>query len=168
MDSCVSLAKTHKNILVMRTFSKAFGLAGVRVGYLVGDSTIIEYVEGFRTMFNISSIAQKMACAALDDMSYVKNILTITAQQRERVFHELDKLPLLTVGGKSETNLFIVKHKQKDIWSELLTKGAVGSDIRDSAGLANKGFVRLSIGDQNYTDKLISVLQKIGGVLYVN
>jgi histidinol-phosphate aminotransferase len=80
-----SLDTTSQNVLRMRTFSKAYGMAGLRVGYTIGHKDLIQSFNKIRNHFGVNKIAQKGAEAALNDQAYLQDVLEKTARARERI-----------------------------------------------------------------------------------
>jgi len=81
-----------RNVLVLRTFSKAYGLAGVRVGYAIGPSDLISRLTRIRTIYSVSSVAQAGALAALDDEAYARKTVENNATESDRVTASLSEL----------------------------------------------------------------------------
>ena len=75
--------RENRNVLVLRTFSKAHGLAGVRVGYAMGPAELISYITQLQEVFALSTIAQAAALAAIDDDDHIQRALTNNAEQAE-------------------------------------------------------------------------------------
>ncbi|HEO64090.1 MAG TPA: histidinol-phosphate transaminase, partial [Candidatus Omnitrophica bacterium] len=94
-------------LIISRTFSKVYGLAGLRVGYGIANPKITEYLNKARDPFNVNSLAQAAALAALDDGGFVKKSLDINKRGRDYLFAEFQKLGLEFV--RSWTNCIIVK-----------------------------------------------------------
>lgn len=160
--SSVSLIKDNSNLLIIRSFSKAFGLAGARIGYVVAHQDRIQEIEKFRTMYNTSVISQKLAVEAISDTKYVFDLAEFVKTERERVLNALfSNCKNIELVAGSSTNLLLVRHKNKDLFQELLNKGAIASDWRNSEGIQNQGYVRISIGQKKYNDKIINLFRKI-------
>lgn len=160
--SSVSLIKDNSNLLIIRSFSKAFGLAGARIGYVVAHQDRIQKIEKFRTMYNTSVISQKLAVEAISDTKYVFDLAEFVKTERERVLNALfSNCKNIELVAGSSTNLLLVRHKNKDLFQELLNKGAIASDWRNSEGIQNQGYVRISIGQKKYNDKIINLFRKI-------
>lgn len=159
--SAVSL-HDKPNVLVIRSFSKAFGLAGMRVGYVVGHQSRILEFEEFRTMYNVSSISQTLAVEVLKDIKYVADLAKTVATEREWVLDSISSTcsNIEFITGSS-TNLVLIKHKTKDLFQELFRRGAVASDWRRAEGIDGEGFVRISIGDHNCNNKIIEMMKAI-------
>jgi histidinol-phosphate aminotransferase len=101
----VALIKRRPRTVMLRTFSKAYGLAAYRVGYGVGDPEIIDLLDRLRDAFNVSSLAQIAACAALDDRAFVERSRAHNDHWRPRVQAELERLGLLVT--PSHTNFLL-------------------------------------------------------------
>jgi len=158
-DSFCSHAPKLKNLIVIRSFSKAFGLAGMRVGYLVGNSEIVSKVESFRTMYNLSNVSQELAVAALDDINYVKEIAQYVRKERERIVDMVRrKNPKIELIDKSKTNLLFLRHKNTDLFDKLVKNGYAASDWRNAEGVKGQEFVRISVGKRKYNNEIIRVL----------
>lgn len=111
--SGVKLARRRPNVLALRTFSKAYGLAGMRVGYAVGHPDLVEFLEEARRPFNLSALAQRAAEAALEDEAHVLEVVRRTRAARKRLARELWELgyPVLP----SETNFVFVPWATEEV-----------------------------------------------------
>ncbi len=161
--SASSLIRDFPNILVIRSFSKAFGLAGARIGYVIASEKMIVSLELLKTMFSVSTPAQELACNALESGSLEKMNTRISEVRTER--NELEKfirtLDQFQVIVGSETNFFLIRHKTKDLFEELYRKGIVTSDWRMASGIETMGFVRVSINTRDLNQKLKDALVSI-------
>jgi histidinol-phosphate aminotransferase len=79
------LGVDHPGLMVMRTFSKAYGLAGLRVGYLLGPAEHVAPVDAWRTRFNVTAVSQAAAIAALDDTAHLDRVVAGTLEGRQRM-----------------------------------------------------------------------------------
>lgn len=151
----IKMLKDYPNLLVMRTFSKAYGLAGIRVAYTVGNKEIIETINKIRGPFNVSSLAQVAAIAALDDNDFLKRSYDINLEGKKYLYNEFDQMGFFY--APSETNhIFVNVNKNgQDVFVEMQKKGVI---IRPMGG----DFIRVSIGtmDENklFVEKLKEVL----------
>lgn len=160
--SAVSLISTYSNLLVIRSFSKAFGLAGARIGYVVGSSSRISEFEKFRTMYNTSIFGQKLAIEALCDNKYVSRMTEFVRNEKDMLLKTISKdCNNIDFVAGSETNLILLRHRNKDIFQKLYKKGVIVSDWRTSNGINNLGYVRISIGEKIENQKLIKLLKEI-------
>jgi len=160
-QSAIHMIKDHPNTLVLKSFSKAFGLAGIRVGFAICDKSIIESLEKFRLNFPISTISQKIAESALCDIDFLKQCSNFFLTERSWLFQQIQKIPMLTIGADSKVNVFILKHNNKDLFEELTKLKIATADFRQAMGLEGRGFVRITINTRKDNIKLLEVLRKI-------
>ena len=159
--SAINLLSEHENIIILKSFSKAFGLAGIRIGFVIGNPKIIDIFEKTRLNFNISTLSQKIAESALDDLGFLKKSHKFFKKEREWLFAEIRKLSSLVIGGNSKINVFILKHKTKNIFQELLNHKILTADFNQANGLENQGFVRITIKTRQENEILLRALKKI-------
>ena len=151
---------THPNLLVSRTFSKAYGLAALRVGYAICSAQIADVLNRVRQPFNVNSLALAAACAALDDDEYLaRSRATNTAgmQQLEAGFKELGLEWIPSKGN------FIAVDFGRDaapINQALLRDGVI---VRPVAGYGMPTFLRISIGTHAENARFLDVLRKALG-----
>src|SRR5436309_105065 len=93
----VEAYRRRKNLLILRTFSKVYGLAGLRIGYAIGRPELLSAMNKLKTPFNTSGVAQAAALAALDDKEHVKRCIETNAAERKRLCEGLAKLGLRPV-----------------------------------------------------------------------
>ncbi len=154
----LAVIKKYPNVMVTRTFSKMYGLAGLRVGYGIASPVIIDILNRLREPFNVNSIAQVAAVAALSDQAYYKKIAREVEVQRQYLYRSLTGLNLKY--ENSCTN-FIVIHVGGDssqIANALLGKGVI---IRDMSAWGLKGYIRVSIGSASENKRFIAALKQI-------
>ena len=160
MPDSIKLMKKYKNLLVMRTFSKAYGLASVRCGFLVADKECIDVVQRVRPPFNVSMPAQVMAAAALGDDEHIKKVVSENAAGRDYIYAELTKMGIEYV--PTEANFMLVKtgNGQK-VFEDMLLKGVI---VRFLGGEELKYYIRVSVGTMEekkiFIEKLAEVLVK--------
>ena len=105
-DNCLSLPGRQRNVLVTRTFSKGYGLAGLRFGYAIGDPEVIAQMAKVKDSYNCDAIAIAAACAALDDAEYARKNWQAIRTERERLSSELERRGLAVV--PSPANFLLV------------------------------------------------------------
>jgi len=159
--SAVRLLGKHNNLLVTKTFSKAFGLAGIRVGLAIGNKKIIEPLEKWRLNFPISTLSLLAAEAALEDVSFLDRVHKHFMTEREFLFNEMAKIPGLERGGESKTNVFILRHVKTRLFDLLLKQGILVANFNAMNGLENQGFCRVTIKTRPENEKLLMALRKI-------
>lgn len=154
----LALMKKYPNVIAARTFSKIYGLAGLRIGYGMASPKIVDILNRLREPFNVNSIAQVAAVAALSDEKYYRTILQETQKQKQYLETALKAMGVET--HQSATN-FILVHVVKDstqIAQALLKKGLI---VRDMAAWGLKGYIRVSVGKPSENKQFIKILQEI-------
>ncbi len=154
----ISLLKRYKNIFVTRTFSKMYGLAGLRVGYGIGNQEFVDYLNRIREPFNVNSLAQVAAVACLKDQKYYKEIAKIFSQQRVVLNKSLNELGFKTI--KSFTNFILIRvnGSATKFCSKLLKKGII---VRDMSFWGMNDMIRVSIGSEKENKKFIKIIKEI-------
>jgi histidinol-phosphate aminotransferase len=154
----IDFLKTYKNVVVTRTFSKMYGLAGLRVGYGIGDPRIIDILNRLREPFNINSLAQVAAAAALQDQKYYRGIATAVEKERKFLYGQFEKLGLRY--EESFTNFILVRVERDSsaVAQGLLRKGVI---IRDMNVWGLKNYIRVTIGSSKENKLLIKALTEV-------
>lgn len=158
--TAVRLIKKYTNLIVLRTFSKMYSLAGLRIGYCVSNKIIIEKIERTNLYFNTSNISQKSAELALMDVEYIKNIKKKNVSYKTKLVNELRKINNIKIGSDTKTNLLIIKHRKKKLYKLLKSKGIITKDLSKTAGMP-KGYVRLGVRDIKDNKRFINVLRRL-------
>lgn len=150
--------KKYKNIIVSRTFSKIYGLAGLRIGYAIADETIINTLNKVREPFNVNLIAQKAAIAALQDQKHLNKVKRINNKALELIYKTCSNLKLEYV--KSTTNFVLIKTPKsaKELFNTLLKKGFI---IRAMDGFGLPDHIRVSTGTISQTKKFLKTLEQV-------
>lgn len=158
MPLSVELFRLRKNLLILRTFSKVYGMAGIRIGYGVGQAPLVAAMNKLRTPFNVSGVAQAAALAALDDHEHVKRCIECNRAERKRITEAVAKLGLRPV--KSETNFVFVEAgpEAKAICEELLREGVI---VRPLGWMGFPEAIRISVGTAEENDKLFVALSRV-------
>jgi histidinol-phosphate aminotransferase len=154
----LSLMKKYPNLMTARTFSKMYGLAGLRVGYGVARREIIDILNRLREPFNVNSMAQAAAVAVLGDEAYYRNIAREVNEQRQYLYRSLESMDVPF--EKSFTNFILVNvgGDSSQAAAGLLKKGVI---IRDMAVWGLKGYIRVSIGSASENQRFIKTLKEI-------
>jgi len=159
----ILLAIKRKNVIVLKTFSKAFGLAGLRIGYAVGNPNLIEVLEELRAPFNVNRFAQTAAVAALRDLQYMRKVVRKIRIEREWLFSRLSDLGLEVF--PSESNFLMVSLKPWKITAPKICTllAERGIFIRELTGFrgAGENFVRITVGKPRQNRKLVAALKDI-------
>lgn len=153
--------KRYPNVAVLRTFSKAYGLAGLRLGYGIVSPELMRAIDRVREPFNVNSLAQVAGLAAFEDQAYMKKCVRETKKERKRVAKELEKMGLTVI--PSQTNfLFVDLNARKTTlpWSgaaffeALMKKGVI---IRPMPG----SFVRITLGLEKENNKMLKNIETL-------
>jgi len=151
----------HPGLVISRTFSKAYGLAGCRIGYAVAAPEIVALVNRFREPFNVNLFAQAAAIAALDDRDWVTSRVAETVVERDKLEAALDGLGLL--GGRCFGNFVLLRHsKSADILRRLEDQGIIP---RPLAAYGMPDYLRVSVGTADENRAFLTVLRQIAGEL---
>lgn len=145
-------------VVVMRTFSKAYGLAGLRIGYAVTTKEIAHYMNKVRQPFNVNLIAQKAALYSLDEKDYYITVKNHVINARKFFYKLFDELSLFYI--PSEANFVSVRvGDAKRVYSSLLDRGII---VRDLTSFGMPEFIRVTIGK---TEENIAFADALKGIL---
>lgn len=148
----------RKNIIVTKTFSKAYGLSGLRVGYAICESNIAALMERVRDPFNVNSLALIGAEAALSDDAFLKKTLKITKEGKKFIYDNLKKLNLNFIQSATNFILIDVKADSKEIFKKLLKRGVI---VRDMSSWNMNSFIRVTVGTKSENKQFIDALKKV-------
>lgn len=146
---------SRPRLVVLRTFSKIFGLAGLRVGYGVMEPSLVNYIDCVRQPYNVSSVAQAAALAALEDHEHVRRSREMTARGREQL--ESGLLPFGLKVVPSQANFVLVKLPVDGapIAEKLRTRGIL---VRDMRGYDMPRTIRITVGTEAMNRRVIDAL----------
>jgi histidinol-phosphate aminotransferase len=148
-----------KALLTLRTFSKLYGLAGLRIGYGIADKEIISLMHRVRQPFNVNAPAQWGALAALDDREHVRRSLENNRQGLEYLAAEFTRLGIEYVPSHANF-VFLRVGKGEDVFHRLLAQGII---VRPMAGYQFPEYLRVTIGTMRENRKFIDGLRKAVG-----
>ncbi len=158
MPDSVQLFREHKNLLIMRTFSKVYGLAGLRVGYGIGDTPVLEAMNRLRTPFNLAGVSQAAALAALDDAEHVNRSIKENATERARLTKGLTQLGLRPVPSHANFIFIDIGPEAQELCDELLHEGVI---VRPLGWMGFPEAIRVSVGIASENDKLLEVISRL-------
>lgn len=151
-----ALRRSSRNWIILRTFSKAYGLAGLRIGYAItSDTEIANFLNRARTPFNTNAVAQHAAIAALADEEHLEQTIRLAVEERERVAGELRSRGYTVVPSRGNFVFFDCGGDAVAFSEELLHKGVITKPWKQ-AGYDN--FVRVSIGSPAENDHFLRAL----------
>jgi histidinol-phosphate aminotransferase len=148
----------HPNLVVLRTFSKSHGLAGLRVGYAVSHPEVADAMNRYRPAFNVSNVAQAAAIAALTDPVHVQDAARRIVAERERVESALRELGLGFAPSAGNFLMVDCGEGAAKVYEQLLRGGVI---VRPIAGYGLPRHLRISIGLPGQNDRLLELLTKL-------
>ncbi len=149
-----------KNVIVLRTFSKLYGLAGLRVGYGIAKEEIIKYLKMVKLPFGVNKLAVAGAVAALDDKGFVKKSLKNNKDGKKYLYEELGNSNLKLEFTKTEANFICIDMGQPadQIFLKLMSEGVI---IRPLTSFGMPNAIRVTIGTPEQNEKFINSLRKV-------
>ncbi|MBI4314088.1 MAG: histidinol-phosphate transaminase [Candidatus Omnitrophica bacterium] len=150
--------KAGRSVLVTRTFSKAYGLSGLRIGYGIAPSGIVQALNQVREPFNVNSLAQAAAAAALDDKEHLEATVVNTRMGRKALFRAFDALGIRYVPSAANFVLFQIGARAREIARSLLKRGII---VREMGAWNLDGFLRVTVGTAQETEQFISELRDL-------
>ena len=154
----IDLLDGNSNIIILRTFSKIYGLAGLRVGYGVGSPEIIELLNKARPPFNVNSLAQVAALASLEDKDQVNRSKILVREGKEFLYSNLRRLKIFFIPTQANFILIKVGKKAKDVAAKLLKKGII---VRGMGAYNLPHYIRVTIGTKPQNEEFIRNLQTV-------
>ncbi|MEW6033345.1 MAG: histidinol-phosphate transaminase [Chloroflexota bacterium] len=157
----VPLVAEHDNLMVLRTFSKWAGLAGLRVGYGIFQPQLVAYLMKIKQPYNISSAAQVAALESLADLDYLRGTVGALVRERERLLSLLQRLDFLCP-YPSQANFILCRvtnGRAKEIHQELQRRGIF---LRYFDTPLLQDCIRISVGRPEHTDALMRTLEEMG------
>ena len=158
MPDSIKLFRQFKNLLVMRTFSKVYGMAGLRIGYGIAQEGVVRVMNKLRTPFNVTGVSQAAALAALDDAKHVERCIAANAAERTRLFEGLTKLGLRAVRSHANFIFVDIGPDANELCDELLHEGVI---VRPLGWMGFPQALRISVGITEENDKLLAVMGKL-------
>lgn len=163
-NSSLELVSKHKNIVVLRSLSKVYGLAGIRFGFAVASKSISLLLEKTRSRHHVASIVRDIAQIAISDQDHISKVVNLITEDIEEFKRELTALKTIKSVSNTNTNVFILEKLGSDICSELIKRGVVTTGLRGFNGIGNKLLIRISLRDRIANKKLIDILQEINNL----
>jgi histidinol-phosphate aminotransferase len=156
--SFIKTVEKYPNLILMQTFSKAFGLAAVRIGMAFSDPAIIQYFNKLKPPYNISTINQRAALQKLDKVEEYKTQVIKIKKERERLSANLKKIKITEKVYPSDANFLLVKVKNASyIYEALVDKSII---VRNRSSVIDN-CLRITVGKRSENDKLVNTLKTI-------
>lgn len=147
-----------KNIIAVNSFSKAYGLAGLRMGYAYSTEKIAQYISQVRVPFHLNTLGMEAAMAALEDKAFIKKTVKMIRDEKAYLYKELDKQGIKY--WKTQANFITIKPKMNDkLFEEAMIKE--GIMVRPVANFGAPKCVRVTIGEREANKAYIKALKKV-------
>jgi histidinol-phosphate aminotransferase len=158
--SLSNLVNKYNNLIIMRTFSKAFGLAGARIGYILADEEIINIFNQYIQLpYPLSSFSMQLAIEALENIEIIKRSIESIKQERNKVYNKLNQINEIKVYNSDANFFFFQTFDHFNKIKEIVFQEKIL--IKDFGNIGNyKGAMRATIGTKEMNDKLVSGLEK--------
>ena len=147
-----------QNLIVLRSFSKVYGLAGLRVGYMLANEEVIDYMERARSPFNVNRLAQVAARAALDDDEHVRRSVEANEVAKDFFYRELAALGLRYIPAQTNFIAFDAGRPGMEVSGPLLERGFITTAL-DGWGVPNH--VRFSFGTPEENVAFVAALREV-------
>jgi len=154
----LDLVKEGKDVIILRTFSKLFGLAGLRIGYGISKPEINRYLNMVKLPFNVNRLAQTAALAALEDASFLKKSLQVNNEGKKYLYQELKDLGLDFIPSQANFICINIKKKADLVFIEMMRDGVIIRPLT-SFGLPNA--IRVTVGTKEQNKKFIATLKAV-------
>lgn len=147
----------YKNLVILRTLSKAYGIAGLRVGYMVADTSVVDEVNKVRLPYNLNKISQLVALKMIKNDDKFKPIIKEILAERDKMAAEVGKIEGLKL-FKSDTNsIFFRTEKAEEVFAKMLENKIL---VRKFSGNL-KEYIRISIGKKEDNLKVIEIIKSV-------
>ena len=156
-QSALALLERFPNLVIVRTFSKAFALAGARIGYCLTSPEIVEDLRRVRLPYHLSAITQAAGSVALDHREEALGILGRIRAERDRILEALPRIGVEAFGSDANFVLFRPPSPAGEVWQGLLDRGVL---VRDFS-TAVPGCLRVTAGTPTEVGRFLSALQEV-------
>ena len=147
-----------RNLVILHTFSKAYGLAGLRVGYGITRPEIAEILNRVRSPFNVNLPAQAAAAAAIADSAHVARAVALNAEGRNYFYREFERMGLNFVPSEGNFVLVDVGRDSREVFEALQHKGVI---VRSTYGMGLPRHIRVTTGTMPQNERFIAALQEV-------
>jgi histidinol-phosphate aminotransferase len=156
--TALPLVTEHPNVAVVRTFSKAFALAGARIGYVLAAPEVVEDLQRVRLPYHMSATTQAAGIVALRRRAEATRLLDSIREQRDRIVAELERMPGLTVyPSAANFVLFVPPGDGSQVWRGLLDRGVL---VRDMTSVVPNA-LRVTAGAEHEVDLFLKALKEV-------
>lgn len=155
---CIKLIREYPNLVIFRTFSKMYALAGLRIGYLVANPDVVDIIRRTCVVYSVNGLAQEAALAAIDHREHILRTREMVRQGKEFLTRELDLLGLPFLHGQG--NFMMIKLPMSDTlaYRKLMNHGVM---VRTMTGFRFPNYIRLTISEMEAMEAFVEALTKI-------
>lgn len=161
-ESVCDLVEKNENLLISRTFSKAMGLGGIRLGFLIAQPKLIEWINRVRVPINVSLLTQVAAIAAVEDEAYIRANTQKVIENRNYFFQAVSQVPgmqpIPSLGNFVMVNCKKTGKNGQFFYDALLKAGYLVRCFDNARGMPGEGFFRVTIGTRQDVEGVIDVL----------
>lgn len=155
-ESLIDLINKYQNLIVLKTLSKAYGLAGARLGYMLANKSTVEVVNKVRPPYNLSALAQDLGLKILDKRDEMESVIAEIVKARQDLFEALEHYVSTYPSGG---NFIFFKSSVETLYEDLLAKGI---RIRKYSGSLS-GYYRVTVGTKDENKVVIEAMEEIYG-----
>jgi len=160
----VPLISRYNNLVILRTFSKAYSIASLRVGYLFSNPEIINEIRKVKSPFNVNTFSQLAAQVVFENKEILKDSIKKIVEERERLTNRINEFPPFKA-HPSRTNFVLVEVGSKEdtdlVYNNLLEQGILVQTVSDPVFSSSRYFIRITVGNKEENDILLEELENI-------
>jgi histidinol-phosphate aminotransferase len=154
----IDYLNSDKTVVGLRTFSKAYGLAGLRIGYGLMPAYFAELLHRVRQPFNVNSLAQTAAIAALEDQEFLADTVRLVNDEMDFIYQALDKLNISYTRSRANFLLIQLNKKADEVFEDLLRLGVI---VRSMSAYGYPDCIRVSVGQHHENVRFLASLEKV-------
>ncbi|MFW6266983.1 MAG: histidinol-phosphate transaminase [Halanaerobium sp.] len=154
----VELLDNYPNLMLMRTFSKAYGLAGMRIGYALADAELVDYLNRIRGPFNVNRLAQKAAVTALESESHLEICQNLNQKEKNFLYQQFEKLGLDYIATEANFMMVDTGMPAAEVFKDLQQLGVI---IRPGHQFGMESWIRVTVGNRADNEYFIRNLKKL-------
>lgn len=155
-ETMVDSVLDYENVIILRTFSKAFGAAGLRIGYLVANEDLVEDLYIIKSPYNVNTFSQLTALELLKNFDIIRERIDYIVSERDRLYHILNDVEGIEVVPSKANFLLLQLKDSQEIYAKLLEEGISVRNFPDDTDLSS--CIRVSIGTRYENDRFLKVL----------
>ncbi len=156
----IALLRSYPNLVVFRTFSKMYGLAGLRIGYLAGDREVVDVIRRTCVVYSVNTVAQEAALAAVNDDDHIRRTRELVRVEKAFLGSQLERLGLRYIAEQGCYVMIRLPMSDTLAYRKLLARGVM---IRTMTGFRFPNWIRVSIGRHEAMEAFVEALEAIMG-----